>query len=791
MEIKEIPKGQVIFESGQKINAFHLIAKGTVRVVYPGGKYLLHGGDILGLCELDRDDAYVGYRAEEDVSLIEYPMEDGKPASSVFNNTETLKYFMASLFRQMYEMFRQYKQLESECETLYSNLAKKYEYYIGLCTKFQMEPAELEGQEGVAGFFLEEGLPFWMTGYYVSLKKIMVSWNYEHESNDFVYGFFTKAGEDLRTIIDTCYELYEYKNNVHNFILNETGVDIFGRLLSLYEKAALKYGTRTESIVDFRNNLAEMLMHLRTQGFGGCPFYQARLLSCKEKMKEIEQRSQAKPEEKPEETEEPEKEDAPMQTDMPKEPAAEEQEEEQAPLSQLSWEELSGSLRIIMDYAKCESNLEASFIDHIQSYKAVSNKNGTEEEVRLLRQRITKEFYGVYSSAFKNSIGDGDIPVILKMFFNFGYVDEELAGEKNALYLSGLAGCLPSAPEKGVYTFYEWLMAVYKGEKEPSRNEFDLDYPAYLVEQRRTGKITKEEEKELLEDNMAKVDYELENVFPLINKLTFGRITTFCPVFSEHNVIKSLDAMLVSAKSLSAILSDIRSKDYAAYYRESMFTAPERGIDKEFIHVEVLPDFILAPNVGNRGVMWQEVEGKKRTTPARMFTSVFQMEDLATIVTRLTGEFRWEMCKRMQGARWNDLSERSLTSEYFDYIQFYRKNSDLSPTVKEKIKSDMGRAKNSFKEMFIMDYITWMLYESSGSPRLNKVSRGILFNYCTFTRAIREKLKANPMYQELAERYEIRMGQKRHRIENVCQKLRSAGKEIPEEIEREREFLNM
>ena len=384
MEIKEIPKGQVIFESGQKINAFHLIAKGTVGVIYPGGKYLLHGGDILGLCELDRDDAYVGYRAEDDVSLIEYPMEDGKPAPSVFSNTETLKYFMASLFRQLYEMFRQYKQLENECEAMYSNLAKKYEYYIGMCTKFKMEPDEMEGQEGVAGFFMEEGLPSWMTGYYVALKKIMISWDYEHESNDFVYGFFTKAGEDLRTIIDTCYELYEYKNSVHNFILNEKGVDIFGRLLSLYEKAALEYGSRTEDIVEFRDNLAEMLMQLRTQGFGGCTFYQARLISCREKMKEIDQRSQAGPEDKKEDKEAAVKEDAPVQETQPKAPAQEEQEDLSS-LPQLSWEELSGSLRIIMDYAKCESNLEASFIEHIKSYKAVSNKNGNSENCRTCR----------------------------------------------------------------------------------------------------------------------------------------------------------------------------------------------------------------------------------------------------------------------------------------------------------------------------------------------------------------------------------------------------------------------
>ena len=40
-----------------------------------------------------------------------------------------------------------------------------------------------------------------------------------------------------------------------------------------------------------------------------------------------------------------------------------------------------------------------------------------------------------------------------------------------------------------------------------------------------------------------------------------------------------------------------------------MYANVEAGIPKEVIHVEVLPDFILMPNVGNRGVMWQEIEG--------------------------------------------------------------------------------------------------------------------------------------------------------------------------------------
>lgn len=273
--------------------------------------------------------------------------------------------------------------------------------------------------------------------------------------------------------------------------------------------------------------------------------------------------------------------------------------------------------------------------------------------------------------------------------------------------------------------------------------------------------------------------------------MSFGRISTFCPIFSEHNVMKDLESALVSKDKVAEIINSIREKDFGAYYRETLFTKPEQGVSKEFINIEILPDVILTPNMGTRGVMWQEIEGKRRNTPGRMLSSIFQIEDLNLILIRLTGEFRWEMCKRMQGARWNDVSERSLTSEYFDYIQFFRKNQELSTDAKERIKSDMGRAKNSFKEMFIMDYITWILYESNGAPRLNKVARTILFTYCPFTRAIREKLKANPMYREIAERYEMRMGQKRHRMDNLCQKLTVSGKGIPEEIEREKEFLYM
>ena len=194
--------------------------------------------------------------------------------------------------------------------------------------------------------------------------------------------------------------------------------------------------------------------------------------------------------------------------------------------------ELSGSLEKILVYADCEAEFSDAFRKHVQEYKNTNNKNGTEDKIRQLRQQITGEFNKLYEAAFLKSMKNTVVPTVVKMFFCFGYVDEELAGMENAAYLYRIVDNLPTAPDQGVYSYYEWLTAIYHGLKEPSRNEFDMDYTSYLQEQKRSGKITSEEMTKQLRDNTAKVRYELENVFPSVNKVSFGRITTFCPLFS-------------------------------------------------------------------------------------------------------------------------------------------------------------------------------------------------------------------------------------------------------------------
>ena len=169
----------------------------------------------------------------------------------------------------------------------------------------------------------------------------------------------------------------------------------------------------------------------------------------------------------------------------------------------------------------------------------------------------------------------------------------------------------------------------------------------------------------------------------------------------------------------------------------------------------------------------------------------FSQEDIQVLLVRMTGEYRWEICRRTQGARWNDLSDPSLTSEYCDYIQFYKKNNELSPEAKEKIKTALTKARNSFKEMFVRDYIIWVLYEGKGSPRMNKLARKILFTYCPFPKEIRDKLISNPLYGEVIEKWKLKKAQEIHRFSNAVKKIENSGKNVPEELRRQQAFLEM
>lgn len=753
MAVKEFPAGTVLVQSEQAITSLHVIAKGTVHATYPGGELYLHKGDVIGVCELFYDSYFITYQTEEATSIASYPFSTAQLSGILHSNTEMANRIVTSMFKQLQDILDQYELARFDCDNFYHYLMDSYEEYLSFCNKHNISARALPGLETLTELVLEEDVAGWLGGYYSQLRTLVTESDDRNRDPDFLQGLLLKASEDIYHVMSVCRVLFDYKSEITKLLMSENRLDFF----DLYTSLVYKIGSHADDSTSLIAAISTMMIQLEGQPSIDQEMYKQRVKEYRERLNTLDQ------------YEENQSEGSTNPQDIP---------------------EIRDSLNTILSYSQVDEETAGTFRKAVRDYSKQTDKNTTDDAARKLRLTITKLFYQIYESAFMRSLHDFEVPKLILMFFNFGYVDEQLAGMDNAAYLYSIVDRLPSDPSRNVYTIYEWLRAIYEGKKTPSRNEFDNDYQAYVHELKISGKIRAEEETALLQNREKQVQYELRNMFQSVNKITFGRISSFCPLFSEHNVLKELDKSLVSADKVEATFNQIRAIDFSAYYRDVIYTNPQIGIGKEYVGVEILPDVILMPNVGVRGVMWQEIEGRKRTTPSRMMISVFQMEDLTKILVRLTGDYRWEMCKRIQGARWNDISEPSLTSRYFDYIQFYKKNRDLSADAKDKIKLNMQKAKNNFKEMFIRDYDSWILYEGAGSPRLNKIARAILFDYCPFSKEIRDKLKANPLYKETMDRYDIKLAQTIHHYDNLFQKLKNVGVPVPPEIRAQRDYLD-
>ena len=454
---------------------------------------------------------------------------------------------------------------------------------------------------------------------------------------------------------------------------------------------------------------------------------------------------------------------------------------------------ISNALDAILAFADVKPEIEETFRKDIKKYTDTSDRRAKSAEMRQLRSSIAEGFYAIYEAAFFRSMETSHIPAEVRMFFLFGFVDETLAGIANTAALYHFAVAWENDPEGRILPMYDWLVKIYHGEAMPSKNEFDNDWTEYLREELRTGAINQQKMDELSRDVRAMVSFEIHNMFTSANKVTNGQFASFVPIFCATDVIRPLDKCFASPSRVNAVFDKILDIDFSCFYRPALVSFPEYGIQHFVYNTEVRPYLILMPNFGSRGLLWQEIEGVKRTTPAHMVLSIFHSEDLESTIVKMCAQFRWEMCRRIQGVRYTDITEPSLTAEYTNYLQFYKKNGNLSSDMKDRIKIMLQKARNDYKNVFVADYEMYILNEAFGLPRLNKITREILFRYCTLSKKFRKSLAANPQFQPLLERWGVTQGAKAHGIDLFVKKVKKMkpDEEVPAEIMGEVAFLRM
>ncbi len=411
--------------------------------------------------------------------------------------------------------------------------------------------------------------------------------------------------------------------------------------------------------------------------------------------------------------------------------------------------ELENSLEKIMQYCSCPQDQIDSLNRRLSQFRVLKDKTSSDPEVRELRSSITNDFFQIYEEAFKRTQVDNSCSKLISMFINFGYMDERLVTKEQAIALYRLCDKEYPCPDFNVYNSKKWLDLIYTNQKDPSINDFGQDYSDVFRDMKKRKMVTDADKPAYDRDFKAKVHFEVSNMLKTNQKVCHGHISSYFPILHKDIITRDLEKAVVTPHKLQQAINNLLAIDFSVFYREIWYKNEAKGIEKEPIMKEIRPDIIIVPTFGSRISMWQEITGKARNTPGRFIVPAFTDENLSELVLKLIGAFRWELCRTMMGVAWNDITEKSLTSEYTDYIQFFKKNHDLTEDARDKIKIQIQKNRNIMRDIFTSDYETWINYESKGILRLNKLARSILFRYCPPPKEMRNNLAKQPAFSDL------------------------------------------
>lgn len=760
MATVKVQKNQIIAKQKEKVRKWYIVLEGTVVQRNSYARIVLGKDSVIGISENDR--YLCDYIAATDSVLAVFPYESADDLITAIHGQASMRNtLLRAALNQRQMLLKTYVGFNNLVRQFHSFVENQYNDYTSFCTKYHLESQSFNRIDGFKPLEMVHRAENWEVknsasltqGYLEEYLKLM------QKDDSLCIGAIMETCYQTRRVTQGIIEMVEYLSYHREILMSESGKDIF----ALYYDLLMQAKAKNYDIKPLADNMDRMLEVIKKLGIYDEKLVAKRLDAYKSQ-------------------------DLSASGDAYAMPETEEDKD---------WDDEDNGagedcLVHILSYAGCEEKEIEEVRGLIKKYQSLPDMMSTEPEVHGLRKRLTQIFYETYQKVFMKAVKNEDeLTPILEMFLNFGFMDVQMAGEENANALYDLTEHLDVCRSEHVYTIYDWLKSVYEGKNEPCKNEFDLDYPAYLADMRKNNKITAEQQKKLMGDNECKVKFEMQNMFVSGNRVTYGKISTFCPILAEYDLINSIEKMLVTAQKLESAIDKVRAVDFSVFYRETQFSDPDKGINREMIMTEIMPDIILMPNAGTRAQMWQETAGVRRDTSARFMFPIFTAVDIEDMMIDTMGRYRWEICRKIQGVHWNDIREKSLTAEYCDYLQFYRKNHELSPEAKEKVKSALLRGRNNYREVFVKDYQNWIKFESKGSYRLNKVTREILGTYCPFSKPIREELKTNPMYQAALHKLDVTNAKKIQRIQGVYDKYQKAGGTITQELADNLDFYSL
>ncbi|MDD3172658.1 MAG: hypothetical protein PHF63_03205, partial [Herbinix sp.] len=757
--INQFLKGSDFYMEGEPVFSVAMIVKGRVLIHNDGAKIIVGSGSFLGI-----NDLYLGryqstYTAYDELLIYVFPISRMEELDAILSANKDYHGFMvASFYKIIYELDQIYQGLIKQGAEIYQFLTDTYQNYVASATQ---------------------------RGFKVKQSKRISTLGLLESDIDLISDRINYYKECKNLPMDAVKLFYSYGNTVTIYQV-EDQVSVVNQQMDTLKKIAEDFIAMAECLVD---DTDACLFHLITQissetdNISGMELLDI-MDSIIEKVNKAELFAERMLGKKL-------KVDRKMMEEgyhilltgnMIKDESSDPPSRYSKVEAQNVLTELKDSFDKILEYSGINGDKAEQMKSVISDFIDLKDKNSTEEHARNNRRQLVENHYEIYKLVFLRAYKEKQAPRLMDLFMKYGFADDRLLTNEQILSLYFLQEEETVQNNCNVYNIKSWLTLIYEGKREPSKNEFDLEYHEMLASLKKQGKLSDKEISVWLTDPEKRLEYEIQNMFRYNNRTTCGQILSFVPVLHKDQWSNDIERMFITVEKVNAAVAEIRKVDFSVFDREVLYVNKEKNIVKEYIMKRIYPDIILMPNIGSNGIMWQEISGKRRDSAGRFVLPIFTEVNIKVLLTRILGKFRWELCRTLEGSSWNDIKHKSLTSEYTDYLQFYRKNKELSEDKKEKIKQQIQKGRNSSREIFVLDYELWINNESVGAIKLNKLVREIMATYCPFSKELREELKIQPQFEEAMIRYYREKLKKVREVEGRYRLLQKEKIEITPEL---------
>ncbi len=754
-----VKKNEVIFKQGDAVTQVGIILSGKVLMQNEWMRLVRGQGALIALNDILPETYGATYTAMEDSVIYALPITgEDSIRNIVSKNGDYRAIMISSQFKYITTLARIRQDLYNRVYRLYQFAQRSYKQYSALCTAMGIQMIPLQEMEEIQPYdrvvdenedrlqYYEEGakIPLAVNKQYFSYSEEMVVYQ-ATEIMNMVVSFY----DDCNGMIDYLKELLDLVGTKPNHNLFEYACmqgaqmrrngdvprEMQGLLYDVIKEVQFQYG-----------ELQKQCQNLETIDFAAMQKRAEDVVS--KEMTESEKKSQ----------------------------------EEKAEAMKRDVLSLKNSMYQIIEFAGLDEENAKKLSENVNYLVKAPDRLSIEDDVKKAKKAITPIVFQIYYDCYmKVSQGISAIPKAVELFLNFGMLDERLLEQEHLEFLCSIEPEENEGP-CNVFTMVEWLNMIREGKREPSKSEFDEDYVENLRTLKKMGDITEAEQKALLNDMAKRVEYEVMNMQKSNSRTLYGQPTTYMPILYKEAIFGYLDKILITKKMINQSVQNLRKTDYSVFYREVLYSNNDLKISHESTMQNIYPDIILFPLYGINAAMWQEVGGKNKATPGRFVFPILSNTNIDDMMVKVCGRFRWELCRCIQGMQWNDVKVKSLTSEYMDYIQFYRKNRDLSDEAREKVKLQIQKARNNSREIFLIDYEFWVKSEANGSMKMNKVAREILATYCPFEKSIRTKLGVQRPYEVAMARHGRNSLKKKQEFDLRIRAIQKEGAKVPEEI---------